>query len=60
MLTPTEEYYPDHDGGTFTPIYVTTDGGFLIPHQSGIQDAKLVRMEVGESGWPLLQGASSK
>jgi hypothetical protein len=37
-------------------LYVTTDGGFLIPHDSGIQDAKLVRMEVGESGWPLLQG----
>src|SRR6266404_1505507 len=38
-------------------LYVTTDGGFLIPHDSGIQDAKLVRMEVGESGWPLLQRA---
>ena len=37
-------------------LYVTTDGGFLIPHEGGIQDAKLVRMEVGESGWPLLQG----
>jgi hypothetical protein len=37
-------------------LYVTTDGGFLIPHESGIQDAKLVRMEVGESGWPLLEG----
>src|ERR1700752_534277 len=37
-------------------LYITTDGGFLIPHESGIQDAKLVRMEVGESGWPLLQG----
>jgi sugar lactone lactonase YvrE len=37
-------------------LYVTTDGGFLIPHESGIQDAKLVRLEVGESGWPLLQG----
>jgi len=37
-------------------LYVTTDGGFLIPHESGIEDAKLVRMEVGESGWPLLQG----
>ena len=35
-------------------LYVTTDGGFLIPHEAGIQDAKLVRMEVGESGWPLL------
>jgi sugar lactone lactonase YvrE len=29
-------------------LYVTTDGGFLIPHESGIQDAKLVRIEVGE------------
>ena len=37
-------------------LYVTTDGGFLIPHESGIQDAKLVRIEVGESGWPMLQG----
>jgi len=37
-------------------LYVTTDGGFLIPLESGIQGAKLVRMEVGESGWPLLQG----
>jgi sugar lactone lactonase YvrE len=24
MVTPTEEYYPDHDGGTFTPIEATT------------------------------------
>src|SRR5882672_6405494 len=37
-------------------LYVTTDGGFLIPHEGGIQDAKLVRLEVGESGWPLLHG----
>jgi hypothetical protein len=37
-------------------LYLTTDGGYLIPHESGIQDAKLVRLEVGESGWPLLQG----
>ena len=42
--------------GDLEALYVTTDGGFLIPHESGIQDAKLVRMEVGESGWPLLQG----
>jgi sugar lactone lactonase YvrE len=41
--------------GDETALYVTTDGGFLIPHESGIQDAKLVRLEVGESGWPLLQ-----
>ena len=39
-------------------LYVTTDGGFLIPHEGGIQDAKLVRMEVGELGWPLLPGES--
>jgi hypothetical protein len=38
-------------------IYVTTDGGFLITHEGGIQDAKLVRLEVGEQGWPLLRGA---
>jgi hypothetical protein len=37
-------------------LYVTTYGGFLIPHENGIQEAKLVRMDVGESGWPLLQG----
>ena len=43
--------------GDETAIYITTDGGFLIPHEGGIQDAKLVRMEVGEHGWPLLQGA---
>jgi hypothetical protein len=24
--------------------------------QAGMRDTKLVRMEVGESGWPLLQG----
>jgi hypothetical protein len=42
--------------GDESVLYVTTDGGFLIPHESGIQDAKLVRLEVGESGWPLLQG----
>ena len=23
MVTPTEDYYPDHDGGTFTPIEST-------------------------------------
>jgi len=43
--------------GDENALYVTTDGGFLIPHETGVQDAKLVRMEVGESGWPLLQGA---
>ena len=43
--------------GNENALYVTTDGGFLIPHEGGIQDAKLVRLEVGEPGWPLLQGA---
>jgi hypothetical protein len=42
--------------GDETAIYVTTDGGFLIPHEGGVQDAKLVRMEVGEPGWPLVLG----
>ena len=60
MTTSTEDYYSDHDVGRAPgdekALYVTTDGGFLIPHESGIQDAKLVRLEVGESGWPLLQG----
>jgi sugar lactone lactonase YvrE len=42
--------------GDENALYVTTDGGFLIPHESGIQDAKLVRLEVGERGWPVLRG----
>src|SRR3977135_2707758 len=37
-------------------LYITTDGGFLIPHESGIQDAKLVRVEIGEAVSPVLQG----
>ena len=24
MVTPTEDYYPDHDGGKFAPIVATT------------------------------------
>jgi NADPH-dependent curcumin reductase CurA len=52
-----ESRHPDFKPGDEKALYVTTDRGFLIPHQSGIQDAKLVRMEVGESGWPLPQGA---
>ena len=35
-------------------LYVSTDGGFIVPHEGGVQDAKLVRFEVGESGHPLL------
>jgi sugar lactone lactonase YvrE len=35
-------------------LYVSTDGGFIVPHENVVQDAKLVRLEVGEAGWPLL------
>jgi len=35
-------------------LYVSTDGGFIVPHEGGVQDAKLVRLEVGEPGYRLL------
>jgi sugar lactone lactonase YvrE len=35
-------------------LYVSTDGGFIVPHEDVVQDAKLVRLELGESGYPLL------
>jgi hypothetical protein len=35
-------------------LYVSTDGGFVAPHEGAVQDAKLVRLELGESGHPLL------
>ena len=35
-------------------LYVSTDGGFIVPHEDAIQDAKLVRLEVGEAGYPQL------
>jgi hypothetical protein len=35
-------------------LYISTDGGFIVPHQDVVQDAKLVRLELGESGYPLL------
>jgi sugar lactone lactonase YvrE len=35
-------------------LYVSTDGGFVVPHQGVVQDAKLVRLELGEAGYPLL------
>ncbi len=31
MVTPTEDYYPDHDGGTFTPIEATTVATWKAP-----------------------------
>ena len=35
-------------------LYVSTDGGFIVPHEGVVQDAKLVRLELGEAGHPLL------
>jgi hypothetical protein len=40
--------------GDESALYVSTDGDFLVPHDGIIQDAKLVRLEVGESGYRLL------
>ena len=34
-------------------LYVTTSGGLWTPYRGQVQDAKLVRMEVGEAGHPL-------
>jgi hypothetical protein len=39
-------------------LYVTTTGGVYFPYQGVLQEAKLVRLEVGETGAPLLDGAS--
>jgi sugar lactone lactonase YvrE len=38
-------------------LYVTTDGGMVAPHEGTVQDAKLLRLDVGEAGWPLIEGA---
>jgi hypothetical protein len=35
-------------------LYVTTDGGIIAAYKDALQDAKLVRLEPGESGYPLL------
>jgi sugar lactone lactonase YvrE len=37
-----------------TALYVCTDGGFIVPHHDVVQDAKLVRLDLDESGYPLL------
>jgi hypothetical protein len=34
-------------------VYVTTSGGLWAPYQGEVQEAKLVRLEVGEHGSPL-------
>jgi sugar lactone lactonase YvrE len=38
-------------------LYVTTTGGVYFPYQGVLQEAKLVRLDVGEAGAPLLHGA---
>jgi sugar lactone lactonase YvrE len=40
--------------GDENALYVSTDGGFTVPHERGVEDAKLVRFELGESGYRLL------
>lgn len=37
-------------------LYVTTTGGLRYPYRGEVQDAKLLRLTVGESGLPLLPG----
>jgi sugar lactone lactonase YvrE len=34
-------------------LYVTTNGGLTLPYEGKLQDAKLLRLEVGERGQPL-------
>jgi hypothetical protein len=36
-------------------LYVTTDGGLVAPYEGTVQEAKLLRLEVGEVGWPLIE-----
>jgi sugar lactone lactonase YvrE len=38
--------------GDTKALYVTTDGGLIFPYKGRIQDAILVRIDVGEPGWP--------
>ena len=39
-------------------LYVTTTGGVYFPYEGVLQEAKLVRLEVGETAAPLLDGAN--
>ena len=36
-------------------LYVTTDSGLVAPYEGVVQEAKLLRLEVGELGWPLIE-----
>jgi hypothetical protein len=37
--------------GDATALYVTTTGGLLAPYNGVVQEAKLLRLEVGEAAW---------
>jgi sugar lactone lactonase YvrE len=39
--------------GDETALYVTTSGGLLAPFHGEVEDAKLLRMETGETGHPI-------
>jgi len=43
--------------GDENALYVTTDGGMVAPYEGAVQEAKLLRLEVGEVGWPLIEHA---
>jgi hypothetical protein len=43
--------------GDENALYVTTDGGLVAPYEGAVQEAKLLRLEVGEVGWPLIEHA---
>jgi hypothetical protein len=36
--------------GDENALYVTTDGGMVAPYEGAVQEAKLLRLEVGEVG----------
>jgi sugar lactone lactonase YvrE len=38
--------------GDTNALYVTTDGGIVAPYQGVVQEAKLLRLAIGEAGWP--------
>ncbi len=41
--------------GDENALYVTTDGGLVAPYEGVVQEAKLLRLEVGKAGWPLIE-----
>jgi hypothetical protein len=41
-------------------LYVTTDGGFIVPYQGKVQEAKLLLIELGETGYPLIAAGNMR